>query len=166
MKKNDESLFLAYAKRWLELQPAVAFCFLVSLFCDSLIAVFSFTCLHPDDPLRKKNMLREVSDDDIPFRVGLYFTEYSDDDDSNREDNGLGIGDFFIYNLMLLWILPPLSTVSTKVGIAVGHIIAVQIGLDASDRLARLYKQTLYPAFPLPVVAVSIYAFLLDWANK
>ena len=50
--------------------------------------------------------------------------------------------------------------------ITVGHIAAIQIDRNVSDRLALLYKQLPYPGVPLPIVVVSIYAFLLDYDNK
>jgi hypothetical protein len=115
-------------------------------------------------------MFRDVSDGGIPFRIHLYFTAHSDDDESKpdgkQQFDYLGLGDFFFYNLMLLWIVPPLTSLSTKVAIAMGHVVAVHIGLEASDRLASLYNKISYPALPLPIVAVSIYAFLLDWPSK
>jgi hypothetical protein len=135
-----------------------------------LLVVFSFYCLHTNGRFRKKDILGEVLDDEIPFRLRNYCTAHPSDDESirdgKRDFDCLGLGDFYFYNLMLLWILPPLSPVSTKVAIAVDHVVATQIGMGASNRLARLYEQVSYPALPLPVVAVSIYAFLLDWANK
>lgn len=86
---------------------------LIYLGCDSLLAVFSYTCLHPGDPFRRKKRVGKVSDDGLPVRIDFYFIEYSDDDESKREFESLGLGDFFVYNLMLLWKLPPLSSVST-----------------------------------------------------
>jgi hypothetical protein len=170
MKKNDKSLFLTDAKRWLELRPVIAVRLLVLLFWDSLPVVFRFYCLHPNGRLRKNDILEEVLDDEIRFRLRSYCIAHPSDDESIRAEKRdfecLGLGDFYFYNLMLLWILPPLSPVSTKVAIAVGHVLAVQIGLDVSDRLAHFYKQVSCPALPMPVVAVSIYAFLLDWAIK
>ena len=139
---------------------------LIFLDCDSLLAVFSFTCLHQDDLCRKKKRLGKFSADGLPFRIGFYFIAYSDDDESKQEFESLGLGDFFVFNVMLLWILPPLSTLSTKVAINVGHVVAVHVGLDLLDRLARHYEQILYPALPLSVVAVSIYAFLLNLSSK
>ena len=75
---------------------------------------------------------------DCPSGSVFYFIEYSDDDDESKQEfESLGLATFFVYNVMLLWILPPLSTLSTKVAIAAGHFVAVQIGRDISDRLAR-----------------------------
>jgi hypothetical protein len=63
---------------------------------------------------------------------------------------------------MLLSISPPLSSMTTKVFITVGYIISVQIGNKGTIRLGRLCNQKNIPGVPLPVIFVSMYAFILD----
>ncbi len=46
--------------------------------------------------------------------------------------------------------------------IAIGHIIAVQIGLEATTRLGWLCNQQIWFAIPLPVIFISLYSLLLN----
>lgn len=63
---------------------------------------------------------------------------------------------------MLLLILPPLSSLKTKLYITIGYIIAVQVGQEISDQIGLIYNQYVQPALPLPVIVVSLYTILLN----
>lgn len=67
-----------------------------------------------------------------------------------------------MFNLMLLTILPCASSMTMKVCVTTGHIIAVHIGQEATRQLGHLYDRKRQPALPLPAVAVSIYAIILN----
>jgi hypothetical protein len=75
----------------------------------------------------------------------------------------LGLGDFLFYNLMVLFILPPLSSIETKICIGIGCIIFIQIDYMLTIWM-DLFKNQLNskPALPLPIVAFSLYAILLN----
>jgi len=92
---------------------------------------------------------------------------YSWDLDNDKLDEEeilvcLGLGDFYAFNLMLLSVLPPLSSMTMKVCITIGYIIAIQIGQEGTALLKYFFKQSIQPALPLPIVAVFIYSFLLS----
>ncbi len=63
---------------------------------------------------------------------------------------------------MLLLILSPVSSMTIKVYITIGHIIAIQIGQEATHRFGRFYNYYIQPALPLPVIFFSLYAILLN----
>jgi hypothetical protein len=68
-----------------------------------------------------------------------------------------------MFNFMLLLVLNPLSSIITNTCIAIGYIIAVQIGQVITHQLGILYNQYNQPGLPLPVITVSIYAILLNF---
>ena len=66
-----------------------------------------------------------------------------------------------MFNLMLLLILDPLSSIGRNICVAIGHIITVQIGQMATHRLGIRYNQNDRPALPMPVLTFSLYAVLI-----
>ncbi|CAF3513389.1 unnamed protein product [Rotaria socialis] len=122
-------------------------------------------CLHPRYHIESSRILDELSTDGTPSLVGFYYTLNFDDDelvDRKNNRSSLGIGDFLIFNLMLLLIVPSGSSMITKVCIAIGHIIAIQIGQIATSWFGCYFNQYLLPALPLPVACFSLYAILLN----
>jgi hypothetical protein len=67
---------------------------------------------------------------------------------------------------MLLSILSPLLSMTTKMFITVGYIIYVQIGIEGATRLGHPYNQKIIPGVPLRVVFVSMYAISLDMFSE
>jgi hypothetical protein len=88
----------------------------------------------------------ELPNDEVPILAHIYSTY-----DPDKNDRGLGLGDFFTFNLMLLSIQPHSSSITTKIE----HIIAVQLGLETMYRLGHIYELWLPSALPLPVITVS-----------
>jgi hypothetical protein len=130
----------------------------------------SFACLYRckyiDTALTNDNISEvnssELVNDDLWDYSNVYYTSNFDNEEVNVDNTEyIGLGDFYMYNLMLLTILPRLSSLRTKVYVLIGHIIAVQMGLKLTDQLGCRYDQRIRPALPLPVIAVSFYAFLL-----
>ncbi len=121
-------------------------------------------CLHPKYHTENTRLLGELYIDDTPSLIGFYYTWDFDDDESNQENNraSLGLGDFFIFNHMLLLVLSSASSITTKAYITIGHIIAIQIGQEVAFRLGSFYNQYTLPAVPLPVIFFSLYAILLN----
>ncbi len=74
----------------------------------------------------------------------------------------LGFGDFFTYNILLLLIIAPLSSIPTKVLVTFGCMISIIIGLLATYWLGEWQKRTCLPGVPLPVILFSTYILLLD----
>jgi hypothetical protein len=140
------------------------------IFCFLFLLVFNYSSLLIVSPVCIQETIFTIKNHSTNSRM-IYYRLLSvpitlnifDDDESDEADRieCLGLDDFLIYNLMLLRILPPLSSMATKVCITICHIIAKQIGLDATDRLECLCNQETRLALPLPVVAVTMYAFLL-----
>jgi hypothetical protein len=129
-------------------------------FCSNSIA-----CLHLKGRLHKRKPIKEISKDTQSVPCGFYYTWDMDDNQSKRKGDRslLGLGDFVMFNFMLLSVLNPLSSIATNISITIGHIIAVQIGQEVTHRLGILYNQYDQPALPLSVITFSIYAFLLDF---
>ncbi len=120
-------------------------------------------CLYPDGRLYKINSAEKFFDTDLQICFGVYSTWDLYDNKFNDIDGerSIGHGDFYIYNLMLLLILPPFSSMITKVLVTIGYIVIVQISCEATFRLARYYQDNL-PGVPIPVAAVSMYGIILD----
>ena len=138
------------------------------LFVDSSSSSFfplhRFSCLHPRGYLYDGTSL--APRDDTLDCIEYYYSTGDPDENGHivRSENvsSLGLGDFLFYNLMLLWILPPSSSITTQACVAIGHIIAIQIGKALARELATLNDCGGCPALPLPIVAVSLYAWVLD----
>ena len=134
------------------------------IYSSSFFPLHRFYCLHPRGYLYDGTSLGP-RDDALDFIKYCYYTgELDDNGNIERGSNvsSLGLGDFLFYNLMLLWILPPLSSVTTQACVAIGHIITFQIGETIAAELATLHGCGSCPALPLPIVAVSFYASVLD----
>jgi hypothetical protein len=98
----------------------------------------------------------------FPF-FSYYTHDIEDGRDATRYCETLGGGDFVIYNLLLLWILPPLSSITIQFCILLGFIINIQIGLALMRWIGSIWKENLMPAVPIPVVLISAYAIIVDF---
>ncbi|CAF4000385.1 unnamed protein product, partial [Rotaria sordida] len=75
----------------------------------------------------------------------------------------IGLGDFTFYNLMVLFVLSPLSLMIDQIYVTIGAIISVQIGYMAMKWTPTFWnKNKSLPALPLPIIAYSAYAILID----
>ncbi|CAF3694408.1 unnamed protein product [Rotaria sp. Silwood1] len=167
---------LSFYRGWLCIMPAFHMYFLYDFFFRRLPIEVNFLyiwlfaiadiiyCLHPKYYDENTRLLGELYTDDTPSLIGFYYTWNFDDDESDQENNraSLGLGDFLIFNHMLLLVLPSASSITTKVYITIGHIIAIQIGLEVTFRLGRFYNQYVQPAVPLPLIFFSLYSILLN----
>jgi hypothetical protein len=106
----------------------------------------------------------KLSSDIVPTSPQVYciYDPNNNETDQKNSYEELGLGDFFLFNLMLLTIQSCSASITTKVCITFGHIIAVQLGRVVAYRLAHLCELSAHPAVPLPVMMVSIYAVLLN----
>ena len=105
------------------------------------------------------------------YRVATYsafssFRFYTHDIEDGLEAckgaESLGEGDFIFYNLLLLWILPPLSSTTIQICVLFGLIIFVQIGLELTSQFGYLWKEPIMPALLFPVILVSAYGVIVD----
>ncbi len=152
------------------------------------ILQYSVVSLHP------RGYIREIPVDSSSSSSppGLYYTydiesihkyeENVKDDDFEDDTNGeedlnkdnfdygnslfLGLGDFFVYNLMVLFILLPVWSMTTKILVVFGCIISIQIGLCGSLYIRELLGLGGVPALPLPVITFSIYAMIINVIMK
>ena len=127
-------------------------------------------CLHYEDDLydpRSTDDPRLINDLHLtnyqiykrrPRRDGFYYTHGVDE---YGKGGSLGYGDFFDYNLLVLFVLPPSSSLMTKIYVAFGAILSVQLGSLLTHLLQRLAKKYSAPGVPLPVITVSTYLFIL-----
>jgi hypothetical protein len=74
----------------------------------------------------------------------------------------LGLGDFLVFNQMVLFILLPVWSMITKILVVCGCIIAIQFGHCGTACIYRLWKLPNGPGLPLPVITFSIYAVILN----
>jgi hypothetical protein len=93
---------------------------------------------------------------------GFYITHELDHDDPDDDQESIGIGDFFIYNWVLLFILPPFKFIQEKTLVLIGHIISVQMGFWLTRFLGHYWQSKRLPAVPFSVVCVSLYALVVD----
>ena len=101
-------------------------------------------------------LINHSDGDRPPF---LYYTRAIGND---RHGTALGFGDFLVYNILLLLVLPPFSSIVIKLYVTFGCIVSIITGLLATYWLGQWRKQTFLPGVPLPVVVFSTYILLLD----
>ncbi|CAF1210453.1 unnamed protein product [Rotaria sordida] len=137
----------------------------------SLLWILSFydiyICLHPNGRIHK--FFRNWTlDSPLPE---LFYTHDVDDirkDEKSKSHpiresyKALGLGDFFVFNLMILFILQAQWSLSTKILVVFGCIISVQIGYCGTLYIKQLWSINTYPALPFPVVIFSMYVIVLD----
>ncbi|CAF1320460.1 unnamed protein product, partial [Rotaria sordida] len=126
-----------------------------------------FACLHIHGRFRKS-----MKDTSMNYRISTYPTfpvfcyythDIEDGIDPTKGYRALGDGDFFLYNLLLLWILPPLSSTTIQICVFFGLVTNVHIGFMLTDWIGSLWKEYQMPALPLPVIFISLYALILDF---
>ena len=93
---------------------------------------------------------------------GLYITHDVEHDDNDDYQESIGMGDFIIYNWMLLFILPPFISIQEKTLLLIGHIISVQIGFWMTRSLGYYWETEMLPGVPCPVVFVTLYVLVVD----
>ncbi|CAF4174929.1 unnamed protein product [Rotaria socialis] len=100
-------------------------------------------CLHSNGRFYSLNSAEELLKLDLQMSIGIYYIWEPDDDESDEDNRGriAGHGDFYIYNLMLLLILPSLSSMTTALLGTIGYIVIVQICNETTVRLGFLYDQ-------------------------
>ena len=89
-------------------------------------------------------------------------TYYVKGADKWKKSASIGFGDFFVYNTLVLVVLPPSSSIITKMCVTFGSIISVQIGFFLTDYLHSVEEILSTPGVPLPVITVSTYLLILD----
>ncbi len=126
----------------------------------------SIACLHSHGRLHHTSFVipsESPSLDGLLLEPGIYYVKDPTDIMDDNYVPILGFGDFFFYNLMVLFVLPPLLPITTKICVAIGCIISVQVGYIVTIWIAAFWNvETPVPALPLPVIIYSIYTILVD----
>ncbi len=121
------------------------------------LLTFSFLCLHHRGTLYIPSSNNQTSNNHHPV------TYYVGDENGERNGTCIGLGDFLIYNILLLLIVSPSSSITTIILLKVGCIISVQIGYIGTIMiLSRLWKNRVVPGLPLPVIIFSIYFLIVN----
>jgi len=85
--------------------------------------------------------------------------------DVNGERNGscIGLIDFVVYDILLLLVLSPSSSITTNILLTLGCIVSVQGGHVGTIMIfGRLCRSYIMPAVPLLVINFSIYLLILS----
>jgi hypothetical protein len=80
----------------------------------------------------------------------------------HNNDGIIGFGDFFIFNLMTLFILQSHWSLMAKILVFFGCIISVYIGDCGTLLVHRLWSLHQVPALPCPTIIFSIYCIFLN----
>jgi hypothetical protein len=98
------------------------------------------------------------------FPFFCYYThDIEDGEDATQHCESLGGGDFLIYNLLLLWLLPPLLSITIQLCLLIAFIINIQIGFMVTDWIGSLWKENLMPTVPLRVILISGCSIILQF---
>jgi hypothetical protein len=95
-----------------------------------------------------------------------YSYDIEDGIDATKNLEGLGGADFVAYNILLLWVLPPLPSMTIQLCVLFGFLIIIQIALMITDWIASVWEESGMPGIPLPVILVSTYAIIVDFITQ
>ncbi len=128
---------------------------------------YSFQCLHIRGRFRNGSKATSTNYfmptyPSFPF-FWYYTFDIEDGKDATKHGESLGGGDFFIYNLLLLWLLPPLSSITIQFCILLGFTINIQISLWLTAWTGSIWKENPMPALPLPLILICTYAMIVDF---
>jgi hypothetical protein len=118
---------------------------------------------------RFRDWNKTISTDSSTFPPFCYYThDIENENDTYVLDEYLSLGscDFCIYNLLLIWMLPPSASIEVQLFILFGFIISLQIGMVITGWLEKLWDATYMPGTPFPVITISAYAIILDVVMK
>ncbi len=91
-----------------------------------------------------------------------YSHDIEDELDEIKQFQMIGGGDFMKYDCLLLWLLPPFLSLKIQLYILFGFILCIQIGIYLTIWIAIRFKQRNIPGTPIPVIVISIYAFVIS----
>jgi len=97
------------------------------------------------------------------FPSFCYYThDIEDEIDTVKTLEILGGGDFLMYDLLLLWLVSPLSSIIIQLCVFFCFIINIHVSIIITDWIGSLWNENPMPAVPVPVVIVCIYAIIID----
>ena len=128
---------------------------------------YSFACLSVNGRLREHifdGVVGGFPPMNGQYPVFCYFTHDIEDEPEPTEGwRGLGHSDFIMYNLLLLWILPPSSTTTVQVCVFLGFVATLQTAMMVAESIVFLRMDSRMPGVPMPVIFVSAYALVVDF---
>lgn len=74
----------------------------------------------------------------------------------------LGLGDFAVFDTMILLILQPEWSLTIRTLVVFGCIISIQVGHRGTLFFGQLWSLNFIPAIPCPVITFSMYTIILD----
>jgi hypothetical protein len=93
-----------------------------------------------------------------------YWHEHTPSYEENTHNIGnvFGLGDFVVFNTMILLILQPEWSLTIRMLVVFGCIISIQVGHRGSIFFQQLWSLNFSPAIPCPVITFSMYTIILD----
>jgi len=124
-----------------------------------LLPGFFYTYDDDDTEKNKKSYINEEFTD-----AKKYLHENKSNYKRKTHNNGecLGLGDFFGFNLMILFLLQPQWLITTKIFVVIGCIISIQVGQCGTSRLIQIWQIRDASGLPFPVVTFSLYTITLN----
>ena len=107
-----------------------------------------------------KNNENFIYDD---FKDDVYAENYLNNENLDYENRlFLGLGDFSVFNLMVLFIPLPTWSLTIKILVVFGCIISIQVGQCSTAYIHRLWQLAVVPGLPFSVITFSVYAVILN----
>jgi len=132
----------------------------LNLFLLWIVSIIDiFVCLHHRGCFYNSSLTNEMSMQRKECLSGVYYVKGVDKWETSIS---LGLGDFLVYNILILLVVPPSSSIIIKMCVTLGSIISVQVGFLLTYWLCSLIKKMSTPGVPLSVITVSIYLFILN----
>jgi hypothetical protein len=133
--------------------------FLLKFFCIICSLSFSFVCLHHQGRLYDSHSTNETFVPTKKYHKRVYYVEGADKWNTSAS---LDFGEFFVYNMLVLLVLPPSSSIITQICVTFGSIISIQVGCFLTDWLCYLVGNFSAPRIPIPVIMVSLHIWILN----
>jgi len=100
-----------------------------------LTCFFSYACLHISGLFYNVRAPKKSKGD--VFTVYLPYDLEDSDEDVENPKECLGLGDFMVFNLMILFIIHPAWSMITKIFVALGCIVSIQIGYHVTGLIRQ-----------------------------
>ncbi len=126
---------------------------------NSPIPGFFYT--YEDDDIKKNNNKKIKNKEFVDDQRYLHKTKFNYKRKNWIDVDILGLGDFFFFNLMILFIIQPEWSITTKFFVVCGCITSIQVGHYGTLHLLKICQLNNGPALPFPVVTFSIYAIIV-----
>ncbi len=115
-----------------------------------------------DDDDMEKNKRSYINEEFVDDKKYLHENKFIYKRKTHSNGEYIGLGDFFDFNLMVLFILQPQWSITIKIFVVIGCIISIQVGKCGTSRLIQIWQLRGAPALPFPVVTFSLYTIILD----